>query len=144
MGCCLRTLVLRWACWPAMQASYGWIDWCRKMESLGFQYSSYSGYDPQKHQTNTLDRKTQTTLLHLSTGHWGLGKHLKTLGLADSAHCMWLWGANSWVHSSHLPAPGDSTSTVWPEDTEVGTKPLGQAAQLQQTVDFLAAISLRI
>ena len=25
---------------------------------------------------------------------------------------MWLWGANPWAHSSHLPTPGDSTPTV--------------------------------
>ena len=32
----------------------------------------------------------------------------------------------------------------WPEDTEVGTKLWGQAANLQRTADFLAATGLRI
>ena len=43
-------------------------------------------YDPQKHQINTLDRRTQTTIFRLHIGHCGLRKHLKRLGLADSAH----------------------------------------------------------
>ena len=46
-----------------------------------------NGYDPQKDQINTLDRRTQTTIFRLRTGHCGLRKHLKRLGLADSAHC---------------------------------------------------------
>ena len=45
-----------------------------------------NGYDPKKDQINTLDRRTQTTIFRLRTGHYGLRKHLKILGLADSAH----------------------------------------------------------
>ena len=37
-----------------------------------------------------------------------------------------------------------SLSVFWPEDTEVGTKLWGQAAELQRTADFLAATGLRI
>ena len=46
-----------------------------------------NGYDPQKDQINTLHRRTQTTIFRLRTGHCGLRKHLKRLGLVDSAHC---------------------------------------------------------
>ena len=46
-----------------------------------------NGYDPQKDQINTLDRRTQIIIFHLCTGHCGQRKHLKRLGLADSAHC---------------------------------------------------------
>ena len=46
-----------------------------------------NGYDPQKDQISTLDRRTQTTIFRLRTGHCVLRKHLKRLGLADSAHC---------------------------------------------------------
>ena len=35
-------------------------------------------------------------------------------------------------------------NSIVPEDTEVGTKLWGQAAELQRTVDFLAATGLRI
>ena len=41
----------------------------------------------RKNQINALDRRTQTTIFRLCTGHGGLRKHLKRLGLADSAHC---------------------------------------------------------
>ena len=43
--------------------------------------------DPQKDQNNTLNRRTQTTIFCLCTGHCGPWKHLKRLGLAESAHC---------------------------------------------------------
>ena len=45
------------------------------------------GYDPQKDLIDTLDRRTQTSIIRLRTGHYGLRKHLKRLGLADSARC---------------------------------------------------------
>ena len=43
-----------------------------------------NGHDPPKDQINSLDRRTQTTIFHLHTGHCGLRKHLKRLDPADS------------------------------------------------------------
>ena len=104
-----------------------------------------NGYDLQKDQINTLDRRTQTTIFRLHTGHCGLRKHLKRLGLADSAHCE--CGSEEQT-PEHILQPCPHLETVrqqfWPEDTEVGTKLWGQAAELQQTADFLAATGLRI
>ena len=67
---------------------------------------------------NTLDRRTQTTIFHLSTGHSGPRKHLKRLVLADSAHC---------ECGSEEQTPDDILQTCphletvcqefWPEDT---------------------------
>ena len=55
-----------------------------------------NGYDPQKDQINTLDRRTQITIFHLRTGHCGLRKHLKKIGSCwFSSLWMWRWGANS-------------------------------------------------
>ena len=104
-----------------------------------------NGYDPQKDQINTLDRRTQTTIFRLRTGHCGLRKHLKRLGLADSAHCE----CGSMERTpEHILQTCPHLETVrqqfWPEDTEVGTKLWGQAAELQRTADFLAAAGLRI
>ena len=48
---------------------------------------SLNGYSPRKDQINSLDRRSQTTIFRLRTGHCGLNKHLKRLGLARSAHC---------------------------------------------------------
>ena len=102
-------------------------------------------YDPQKDQINALDRRTQTTIFRLRTGHWGLRKHLKRLGLADSAHCE--CGSEEQT-PEHILQTCPHLETVrqqfWSEDTEVGTKLWGQAAKLQQTEDFLAATGLRI
>ena len=42
---------------------------------------------------------------------------------------------------SHLET---TRQQFWSEDTEVGTKLWGQAAELQRTVDFLAATGLMI
>ena len=104
-----------------------------------------NGYDPQKDQINTLDRRTQTTIFRLRTGHCGLRKHLKRLGLADSAHCE--CGSEEQT-PEHILQTCPHLETVrqqfWPEDTEVGTKLWGQAAKLQWTADFLAATGLRI
>ena len=103
-----------------------------------------NGYDPQKDQINTLDR-TQTTIFRQGIGHCGLRKHLKRLGLADSAHCE--CGSEEQT-PEHILQTCPHLETVrqqfWPEDTEVGTRLWGQAAELQRTADFLAATSLRI
>ena len=104
-----------------------------------------NGYHPQKDQIKTLDRRTQTTIFRLRTGHCGLRKHLKRLGLADSAHCE--CGSEEQT-PEHILQTCPHLETVrqqyWPEDTEVGTKLWGQAAELQRTADFLAATGLRI
>ena len=98
----------------------------------------------QKDQINTLDRKTQTTIFRLCTGHCRL-RNLKRLGLADSAHCE--CGSEEQT-PEHILQACPQLETVrqlfWPEDTEVGTKLWGQAAELQWMVDFLAATRLRI
>ena len=99
----------------------------------------------QKDQINTLDRRTRTIIFLLRTGHCGLRKHLKRLGLADSAHCE--CGSEEQTPEHILqtcPHLGAVHQQFWPEDTEVGTKLWGQAAELQRTADFLAAIGLRI
>ena len=104
-----------------------------------------NGFDPQKDQINTLDRRTQTAIFRLHTGHCGLRKHLKRLGLTDSAHCECGFEEPSPEHILQTcPHLETVRQQFWPEDTEVGTKLWGQAAELQRTADFLAAISLRI
>ena len=70
------------------------------------------GYDPQKDQINTPDRRTQTTICRLCTGHCGLRKHLKRLGLADSAHCE--CGPEEQTPEHILQTcPHQETPTVW-------------------------------
>ena len=45
------------------------------------------GYCPQKDSIHSLTRKEQTTIFRLRTGHCGLNKHLKRIGVADTANC---------------------------------------------------------
>ena len=45
------------------------------------------GYCPQKDSIHSLTRKEQNTIFRLSTGHCGLNKHLKRIGVADTANC---------------------------------------------------------
>ena len=95
--------------------------------------------------TNTLDRRNQTTIIRLHTGYCGLRKHLKRLGLADTVHCE--CGSYGQTPERILQTCKHQETVCQqfqPEDTEVGTKLWGQAAELQQTADYLAASSLRI
>ena len=42
---------------------------------------------------------------------------------------MWLWGANSWAHSSDVPTPGDSTPTVLARRHWSGHQALGASCR---------------
>ena len=94
----------------------------------------------RKTRLSTLDRRTQTTTFRLRTGHCGLGKHLKRLGLPDSAHCE--CGSEEQTPEHILqtcPHLKTARQQFWSEGTKVGTKLWGQAAELQRTADFLTA-----
>ena len=137
---------------PHFSTSYKEVQTLLKQKQKSAWRLRNNGYDPQKDQVNTLDRRTQTTIFCLHTGHCVYSisivrKHLKRLGLADSTHCE--CGSEEQTPEHILQTcPHQEIETVrqqfWPEDTEVGTKLWGQAAKLQQTADFLAATVLRI
>ena len=103
------------------------------------------GYDPQLDQINSLDRKSQTTIFRLRTGHCGLRKHLKRLGLADTANCEC---GSEYQTPEHIlqtcPHLEAARLEFWPEDTGLCTKLWGTADDLRRTADFLAATGLRI
>ena len=130
---------------PHFSTTYKEVKTLLKQKQKSAWRLKNNGYDPQKDQINTLDRGTQTTIFRLRTGHCGLRKHLKRLGLADSAHCE--CGSEEQT-PEHILQTCPHLETVrqqfWPEDTEVGTKLWGQAAEPQRTADFLAATGLRI
>ena len=73
---------------PHSSTSYNEVKTLLKQkQKSAWRQKKPNGYDPQKDQITTLDRRTQTTIFCLRTGHCGLRKHLKRLGLADSARC---------------------------------------------------------
>ena len=104
-----------------------------------------NGYDPQLDQINSLDRRSQTTIFRLRTGHCGLRKHLKRLGLADAANCE--CGSDEQTPEHILqtcPHHEEARLDYWPEDTGLLTKLWGPVDELQRTADFMAATGLKI
>ena len=98
-------------------------------------------------------RKTRLTPLtedpnhHLPSTYWSLWAKKtskETTSCWFSPLWMWLWGANPEHILQTCPHLETVRQQFWPEDTEVGTKLWGQAAELQRTADFLAATGLRI
>ena len=130
---------------PHLSTSYKEVKTLLKQKQKSAWRLKNNGYDPQKDQINTLDRRTQATIFHLRTSHCGLRNHLKRLGLADSAHSE--CGSEEQT-PEHILQTCPNLETVrqqfWPEDTEVGAKLWGQATELQRTADFLAATGARI
>ena len=108
---------------PHLSTSYKEVKTLMQQKQKSAWRLKHNGYDPQKDQINTLDRRTQTTIFRLCTGHCGLGKHLKRLSLADSARCE--CGSEKQT-PEHILQTCPHLKTVhpqfWPEDTEVGTK----------------------
>ena len=108
---------------PHLSTSYKEVNTLLKQKQKSAWRLKNNGYDPDKDQINTLVRKTQTTIFRLRTGHCGLRKHLKKLGLADSAH--WECGSEEQA-PEHILQTCPYLETVcqqfWTEDTEVGTK----------------------
>ena len=92
-----------------------------------------------------LDRRGQTTIFRLRTGHCGLKKHLKRLGLCVTAHCECGSDEQTPEHIlQYCPHLEPARQEYWPEDTSLNTKLWGPAAELQKTVDFLTTTELRI
>ena len=119
---------------PHLSTSYKEVKTLLKQKQKSAWRLKNNGYDPQKDQINTLDRRTQTTIFSLRTDHCGLRKHLKRLGLANTVHCECGSEEQTLEHILHTcPHLKTVRQQFWPEDTEVGTKPWGQAAELQRT-----------
>ncbi|KAK7087583.1 hypothetical protein V1264_021615 [Littorina saxatilis] len=80
-----------------------------------------NNYSSQKDQINSLDRRSQTTILRLRTGHCGLNKHLKRLGLRDTAQCVCGSEEQTPEHILHTcPHLETACQHYWPEDTTHG------------------------
>ena len=103
------------------------------------------GYIPEEDAIHQLDRKSQTTIFRLRTGHCGLNKHLKRLGLRDTAHCE--CGSEEQTPEHILqtcPHYETVRQQVWPEDTPLSTKLYGPVPDLQKTAHLTATSGLRI
>ena len=54
---------------PHLSTSYKEVKTLLKQKQKSAWRLKNNGYDPQEDQINTLDRRTQTTIFHLRTGH---------------------------------------------------------------------------
>ncbi len=92
-----------------------------------------------------LDRKSQTAIFRLRTGHCGLRKHLKRMGLEDTAKCE--CGAEEQTPEhilQYCPHQETIRQNFWPSETSLGSKLWGPADELKRTAEFLEATGLRI
>ncbi|KAK3791357.1 hypothetical protein RRG08_012539 [Elysia crispata] len=70
-----------------------------------------------------LDRKSQTTLFCLRTGHCGLNKHLKKMGMAESVQCQCGATEQTPVHILQTcPHFEEARLQVWPTEAPVSQK----------------------
>ena len=60
---------------PHLSTSYNEVKTLLKQKQKSAWRLKNNGYDPQKDQINTLDRRAQTTIFRLRTGHCGLRKY---------------------------------------------------------------------
>ena len=107
--------------------------------------NSNNGYSPQHDPINKLEKREQTTIFRLRTGHCGLKKHMKRMGLAENAHCE--CGSDEQTPEHILqtcPLFEDRRQQTWEEDTPFGTKLWGNVDDLRRTANFVGSLGLTI
>ena len=88
-------------------------EWQEENEEYTFKYDSI----------HKLDRKGQTTLFRLRTGHCGLNKHLKKTRTAESAQCQCEGTEQTPIHILQTcPHFEEARLQVWPTETAVSEK----------------------
>nr|KAG5695525.1 hypothetical protein BaRGS_008028 [Batillaria attramentaria] len=106
---------------------------------------SVEDYNPEQDHINQLTRQGQTTIFRLKTGHCGLRKHMKKMGLVDTASCQ--CGAEEETPDHILqtcPHLEQLRREIWPIDTSLHNKLWGNSDDLQKTEQFIAMSGLRI
>ena len=99
-------------------------------ENEGYTFKNDSIYMP--------DRKGQTTLFRLRTGHCGLNKHLKKMGMAESVQCQSAATEQTPVHILQTcPHFEEARLQVWPTEAPVSQKLWGSGNNLLKTTHFV-------
>ena len=102
-------------------------DWRRKYD-----------YIPERDDLHRLDRRSQTSIFRLRTGHCGLRKHMAKMGLADSAACP--CGATQQTVEHFLqmcPHLDQLREETWSTPTTVQDKLYGDEPSLHRTMHFI-------
>ena len=103
------------------------------------------GYRANLDSFRTLERKHQTTIFRLRTGHCRLNYHFHRIGLAPSPNCpcdLSLQTPEHILQSCLLFE--DQRKKFWPTATGIDTKLWGTTEDLERTAQFISAINVRI
>ena len=103
------------------------------------------GYSPTNDSLNELNRHGQTIIFRLRTGHCGLRKHMKRIGIADTAECQCGAEEQTPLHIlQSCPNLEELRQKVWAADVSFQTKLWGDTENLLKTVQFITASGLKI
>ena len=92
-----------------------------------------------------LDRRQQTTIFRLRTGHCRLLSHMHRLGISHTPECPCNTGIQSAEHIlQDCPTFSDLRKKTWPNGTDLDTKLWGDYPNLERTVGFVAAAGLNV
>jgi len=103
------------------------------------------GYNHKQDHIHQLNRREQTVIFRLRTGHCGLRKHMKKMGLVDTATCQCGSEEQTPQHilqtCAHLE---DLRQEAWSTNIPFHTKLWGNANDLHRTAQFITSSGLRI
>ena len=103
------------------------------------------GYIPAHDAINKLDRKGQTTIFRLRTGHCGLRKHMAKMGLAETANCPCGYTQQTVEHVLQIcPHLEHLREEIWTTPTSLHEKLLGDETALRRTMQFITSSGLHI
>ncbi len=110
------------------------------------KWTSYNnGYQACQDPIRVLERKHQTIIFRLRTGHCCLRAHLKRIGISNTSMCECGTSEETPDHILQAcPRFSEERRETWPEAASVVTKLWGSAADLYRTVRFIAALGLRL
>ena len=107
--------------------------------------SHNNGYQARQDPIRNLERKHQTTIFRLRTGHCCLKGHLKRIGVGDTSTCQCGQAEETPDHIlQSCPRYAAERQDVWPEAASVNTKLWGTAADLKRTASFVATAGIKI
>lgn len=102
------------------------------------------GYQAHQDPIRTLERRYQTTIYRLRTGHCGLRAHLKRIGVAATSLCDCGQADQTPSHVlQDCPLYEETRQQSWPGGADLNTKLWGTAADLRRTSEFMAALGLQ-
>jgi ribonuclease HI len=102
-------------------------------------------YSPKGDEMKLLDRNGQTIIFRLRTGHCRLRRHMKKVGLTDTATCECGAEEQTPLHILQCcPNLEELRDNTWATSTPYHQKLWGDVKDLQKTVDFITTTQLRI